>query len=292
MPHICLKFGTLNLMICCENKPVRATARIGPKIKKIWCVAWRQRSYVRQCVFRCTDTHICLNKISLTREHKPLFEKIINICTRYVRCLNNEKSWNYENKIWKSEKNVNILKKKTEILKKSEKYRRFWLKNLKISKNLEIFQKIYQNRKSNFFFTKSKFQFFGGSRKNVFQDFEENCFGHSFVCKSHFCDFVTFRPHSAPQMTFILPSYDPKWNFCHIKKKMFGFLFSKCFEIFSTFLRFRFRFFYLDFQISDPRSWICSRILRFPSDFQISKHFFGISFEIIRSICMQCFDFC
>ena len=38
-------------------------------------------------MFRCTDTHLFLNKIALTRTHKPLLEKVINICVCYARCL-------------------------------------------------------------------------------------------------------------------------------------------------------------------------------------------------------------
>ena len=53
------------------------------------CFAWRQRTCVHRCAFRCADTHLFLNKIALTRAHETLLEKIINICKRYVRCLKN-----------------------------------------------------------------------------------------------------------------------------------------------------------------------------------------------------------
>ena len=49
--------------------------------------ACRRHAYVRWCVFRYTDTHIILNKIALARTHKPLFEKIINICACYAQCV-------------------------------------------------------------------------------------------------------------------------------------------------------------------------------------------------------------
>ena len=55
-------------------------------------------------------------------------------------------------------------------------------------------------------------------------------------------------------------------------------IFPICFYIFSTFLIFSILDF--DFQILNPRSGICSQILRFPPDFQISKCFVGIFLEV------------
>ena len=82
---------------------------------------------------------------------------------------------------------------------------------------------------------------------------------------------------------------------CDILKncwRMFSiFVFNFVFDFFSlkifgtfflNFLIFRFSILDFDFQISNLRSWICSRILRFPSYFQILKCFFGIYFEVFN----------
>ena len=236
------------------------TTCIDPWIKKIWCVVWRQHTCGHQRVFRCADTHLFLNKILLSREHKPLFENIINICMCYARCL---KKWNIEIifnksenfpkklksenleqifwknlKIWKSEKSWNFWKK-TENLKNLEDFQK---KNLNKSRKLKkyIYIKIEnrtffsQNRSFNFFFGfRRYFFFFKISRKFALSTL--SCVKVTFVILSP----STRTPHPKwpsydLQITLKLPSDDPKWHFWHIFKTKFDF--------FQTFLRFRFRF--------------------------------------------------
>ena len=71
-------------------------------------VAYRQRTCARWCVFRCTDTHLFLNKIALPRVHETLLEKIINICKCYVWCLKNISKYP---KSWKISKFSNTIKR-------------------------------------------------------------------------------------------------------------------------------------------------------------------------------------
>ena len=153
-------------------------------------------------------------------------------------------SWNFSKKIRKSEKSRNL--KKSRIC-------------LKI--NLKIEEKS-QNRSFNLFFI-------------FIEKIFCSRFWGKFILSTHSClkiMFVILPPFSSTlspecpsydsQMIFKLPSYEPKWNFWHLKK----------IEIFPTF------FWDSDFDFGSS-ILIVGFALRF-SDFE--KFFFGIYFEVFN----------
>ena len=150
-----------------------------------------------------------------------------------------------------------------------KKSRNFWNK---ISKSkIKIFSKI---EVSFFKYFSSQFFFFKFSRKKYVE--------HSFMCKSHVCDFVTFHPHFAHQMILIWPKY-PQMSLNEISdilKKcgvFFNFVGDFCLQFFGDF-DFRFRFSDLGSQILDLLSYSLISV-KF-SDFEM---FFRISFEVFQT---------
>ena len=173
-----------------------------------------------------------------------------------------EQIWNSENlkKSWTfSKKSENIE------ISKSEKISKFLKTNLKIV-NQFVFPKI---EVSNFFHFSSNI-FFNILRKIYFE--------HSFMSKSHFCDFATFQPHSTTNDHHMTP----KWpsNYPQMCLNEISDTFKKCLEIFYTICwHFVFHFLLRFFQ------------LFWDSDFDFGSRFSDLGFALRFSDFLQIFRF-
>ena len=135
-----------------------------------------------------------------------------------LKSENLNKKW----KIWKSEKSwkfwtnlkISIILKKISKSQNLKKSRNFW-KEISKSKTKILFSKI---EVSTFFIFHRTFFLINIPRTKYFE--------HSFMSKSHFCDFACFHPHFTHQMTLKWPSNYPQMSLneiCDILKKMFGY---------------------------------------------------------------------